>query len=170
MLCICYNVLPAAGAHILYKKGPTSALQHGRVIRTQGQSAIITTMTSTAEAFANQLAPYLPSGSEVMLRARSDTGGYGGTGKGMLKGLGGGGTVPATVLHDNSESSWPPQYTVRLPDASTAVVGQRDFTAVRLPGNGPARPAAGGTGASGVADELPSVAPTLPGTLHLSYI
>ena len=57
-----------AGAHILYKKDQHSAPQEGRIVNTNPASATITTNTATAEASPSQLAPFLPSGSEVMLQ------------------------------------------------------------------------------------------------------
>jgi hypothetical protein len=57
-------------AHILYKKEAHSLPLEGRIVKANPGSAIITTNTATAEAMPSQLAPYLPSGSEVALRVR----------------------------------------------------------------------------------------------------
>lgn len=147
-------------------------LQHGRIIRASGGTATITTVSSTAEATPEELAPYLPSGSEVMLKPPSSSP------KGLqrmesMKGsIDPSRLVPATVLHDDSETNWPPNYTVRMPDASTAVVTHSEFSAVTLPpgsvgskqkpleGSAAAGAATGSTESEG----LPSVPPALPGT------
>jgi hypothetical protein len=64
-------MVPAlAGAHILYKKDQYAVAQEGRVVNASAASATITTNTATAEASPGQLAPYLPSGSEVVLQVR----------------------------------------------------------------------------------------------------
>eukprot|EP00892_Ulva_mutabilis_P002892 jgi/Ulvmu1/12603/UM092_0033.1 len=166
------NIFPAyytAGAHILYRAGPHHAPQHGRVIRTHDGRATITTTSATADAAADQLAPYLPSGSEVMISVPLHPG-TNGTPEGIIEappaGLPPGRTIPATVLHDDSDSRWPPQYTVRLPDASSATVLHSLFTAVTLPpGAGGGPPVRGVTSpmASAAPNEMPSAPPTLPG-------
>jgi hypothetical protein len=126
-----------AGAHILYKKAPNHAAQDGRILRAVGATATISTATATTEASAEQLAPHLPSGSEVMLRAPHP--GEPGLIQAPPAGLDPSRVVPATVLHDDSDTvrsaahAWrecmlhmhmrvkgPRRTTTRLPDASTA--------------------------------------------------
>lgn len=162
------------GAHILYRAGLNHAPQHGRIIRTLDGVATITTTSATAEATAEQLAPYLPSGSEVMISIPLHHGPAYGNPPGVIEappaGLPPGRTLPATVLRDDSDTRWPPQYVVRLPDASSATVMHSVFTAVTLPpGSGGGAPSHGagrfGSPMAGAApDELPSAPPTLPGT------
>ena len=74
--------------------------------------------------------------------------------------------VTATVIRDNADDgTWPPVFTVRLPDTHTVDVTHAHFTAVGLPPG--ARGGAGGRApAHPIAqppDALPSVAPSLPG-------
>lgn len=162
---------PCAGAHILYRPGPNHAPQPGRIIRTGDGIATITTTAATAEASVDQLAPYLPSGSEVMISIPLSAGAGGAHAPGVIDappgGLPPGRTIPATVLRDDSTTTWPPHYTVRLPDASSATVMHSLFTAVTMPpgaGGGP-RQGAGrfGSPMPGEPDDLPSAPPTLPG-------
>jgi hypothetical protein len=152
-------------------------LQHGRIIRASGYTATITTVSSTTEASAEELAPYLPSGSEVMLKPPSSSP----TALKRMVSIGGSidpsRLVSATVLHDDSETNWPPNYTVRLPDATTAVVGHYEFAAVKLPtgsagsgkkssvNGGAATLGNGGSTTSTESEALPSVPPALPGAI-----
>ena len=166
-----------AGAHILFRKDINHMLQHGRIIRAAGASATITTVSTTVEAAPHQLAPYLPSGSEVMLKPPSSSPGPLKRMESMGRTLDPNRLVPATVLHDDSDTNWPPNYTVRLPDATTVVVTHQEFSAVSLPpGSTGSKPmgADGGDGATPGAhgahaaptetDGLPSVPTALPGT------
>lgn len=160
-----------AGAHILYRAGPNHAPQHGRIIRTGNGTATITTTSATAEASAEQLAPYLPSGSEVMISVPSHPGAGAPHVYGVIDappgGLPPGRTIPATVLRDDSDTRWPPHYVVRLPDASSATVMHVLFTAVTMPpgaGGGPqARSGRFASPMAADAEDMPSAPPTLPG-------
>lgn len=169
-----------AGAHILFRKDVNHMLQHGRIIKASGSIVTITTVSSTTEASADQLAPYLPSGSEVMLKPP------GSSPRALQRMQSMGGTldpsrlVSATVLHDDSETTWPPNYTVRIPDASTVVVTHHDFVAIKLPpgsagskhkssDRGGAASGIGGGAASTGSEGLPSVPTALPG-MHLSTV
>jgi hypothetical protein len=109
-----------AGAHILFKRDKFSAPQEGRVLNPQAEGASISTNTATAEAHATQLAPFLPSGSEVMMQSPDSPGSI----------------IGATVLRDTADTEWPPVFTVRLPDTRTMTVGHKVFTAISVAGAG----------------------------------
>lgn len=109
-----------AGARILFKRDKFSSPQEGRVLSPNPEGATISTNAATAEAHSSQLAPYLPSGSEVMMQSPDSPGDI----------------VGAMVLRDTAETEWPPVYTVRLPDTRTVAVRHKQFTAISVAGPG----------------------------------
>ena len=139
------RVRAVAGARILYKADSLSTPQEGRIVNATAGTATVTTSTATAEATPAQLAPYLPSGSEVMLPSSNPAAGM----------------VTATVLRDTADTEWPPVYTVRLPDATTLAIGHARFMAVSAPPGATAGPRVAASPLP--PPEMPPVAATLPG-------
>ena len=138
----------------MFKRDTFAVPQEGRIVHARPGAATITTHTATAEAAPSQLAPYLPSGSEVMTLHPEEAGRV----------------VSGTVLRDSADDEWPPVYTVRLPDATTIDVCHGAFTAVSVPPGlapGPREPRSPIAAPPGA---MPSVAATLPGALFCSVL